>query len=70
MKNGNKTKKSGVSASVPLGLSSALAANPQALRRFTGMTEQQRRQVIEQTSTVTSKAEMRQLVERLNTENF
>ncbi len=53
---------------VPLGLGYALAENAEALKHFAGLSEQRRREVIEQTRSISSKAEMRQFVERLNTE--
>lgn len=53
---------------VPLGLGYALAANAGALKAFAAMSDQRRNEVIEQTRSITSKAEMRQFVERLNTE--
>ena len=54
--------------SVPLGLGDALAANAGALKAFAAMSEQRQSEVIEQTRSISSKAEMRQFVERLNTE--
>lgn len=55
---------------VPLGLGYALAANAGALKTFAAMSEQRQSEVIEQTRSITSKAEMRQFVERLNTEQI
>lgn len=50
---------------VPIGLGYALAENSDALRYFAELSEQRRREVIEQTRSITSKAEMRAFVERL-----
>lgn len=50
---------------VPLGLGYALAENSAALKYFAELSEQRRKEVIEQTRGITSKAEMRAFVDRL-----
>lgn len=50
---------------VPLGLGYALAENSAALKYFAELSEQRRKEVIEQTRAITSKAEMRAFVDRL-----
>ena len=50
---------------VPLGLGYALAENSAALKYFAELSEQRRKEVIEQTRGSTSKAEMRAFVDRL-----
>ncbi len=62
-------KRNEVRPTVPLGLGYALAENPDALKAFSAMTEQQRSEVIERTRSITTKAAMRSFVERLNVEN-
>lgn len=53
---------------VPIGLGYALAENSEALKFFAALSEQRRKEVIEQTRAITSKAEMRAFVERLGQE--
>lgn len=43
---------------LPMGLSMALAKNPQALQRFSAMPPQAQQQVIDHTHSITSKREM------------
>ena len=50
---------------LPLGFGMALAQNEQAMHAFEAMTEAQKRAIIEQTHTVTSRREMQQLVSGL-----
>lgn len=50
---------------VPLGLGYALAENSAALTYFSELSELRRREVIEQSRAITSKAEMRAFVDRL-----
>ena len=50
---------------LPLGLSMALAKDPDANRRFMSMSREQQQQIIEQTHQVQSKQEMQQLVHSL-----
>ncbi len=47
---------------LPMGFSMALAQNPQALTRFSEMTEKQRTAVIDHTHAIGSKREMRAFV--------
>ncbi|MCM1335846.1 MAG: hypothetical protein NC084_07445 [Bacteroides sp.] len=54
---------------VPLGLGYALAENSDALKHFAELSELRRREVIEQSRAVASKAEMRAFVERLGNEH-
>ena len=53
------------SLELPLGCGMALAQNEQAMHAFEAMTEAQKRAIIEQTHTVTSRREMQQLVSGL-----
>ena len=53
------------SLELPLGFGMALAQNEQAMHAFEAMTEAQKRAIIEQTHTVTSRREMQQLVSGL-----
>ncbi|MCD8088243.1 MAG: hypothetical protein LUE22_06625 [Oscillospiraceae bacterium] len=50
---------------VPLGFGMALAQNPDAMDVFAGLTEAQRRQVVEKTGRIHSKEEMRSYVDSL-----
>lgn len=50
---------------VPLGLGYALAENSEALKHFARLSELRRREVIEQSRAITSKAEMRAFVEQI-----
>ena len=55
---------------VPLGLGYALAMNNSALQKFAEMSEEHRKQVIEESRGIASKQEMRQFVENLNTRKW
>ena len=50
---------------VPLGFSMALAQNPDAMDVFSGLTEEQRRQVLSKSRRIRSRAEMRSYVDSL-----
>ncbi len=50
---------------VPLGFGMALAQNPDAMEVFSGLTEDQRRQVLAKTRRIRSKSEMRSYVDSL-----
>jgi len=50
---------------LPLGFSMALAKNPQAMERFSALSEQEQKQWLEQTHQVRSSREMQQLVQGL-----
>ena len=50
---------------IPLGFGMALAQNSEAMTRFSALTEQQRRQLIEGTHSVRSKKEMQAYVDRI-----
>ncbi|MBP0956617.1 MAG: hypothetical protein J5997_04525 [Oscillospiraceae bacterium] len=50
---------------IPLGFGMALAQNSEAMTRFSAMTEEQRRQLIESTHSVRSKKEMQAYVDRI-----
>lgn len=50
---------------VPLGFGMALAQNPDAMDVFSGLTEEQRRQVLSKSRRIRSKAEMRSYVDSL-----
>lgn len=50
---------------IPLGFGMALAQNSEAMTRFSAMTEEQRRQLIEGTHSVRSKKEMQAYVDRI-----
>lgn len=52
---------------LPLGFSMAMAKNPQALTRFSSMSDEQQRSIIEQCRKVTSKKEMQNLVNTIVT---
>ena len=54
---------------LPLGLGMALAQNETAMQRFESMTEAEKIAVIQRTHSVSSKQEMRQLVDSLCTGN-
>ena len=49
----------------PLGFGMALAQNPDAMEVFSGLTEDQRRQVLAKTRRIRSKSEMRSYVDSL-----
>ncbi|MGN1106217.1 MAG: hypothetical protein ACI4RH_06160 [Huintestinicola sp.] len=50
---------------IPLGFGMVLAQNIEAMTRFSAMTEEQRRQIIEGTHSVNSKKEMQAYVDRI-----
>ena len=50
---------------VPLGFGMALAQNPDAMDVFSGLTDEQRQQVLQKSRRVRSKTEMRSLVDSL-----
>ena len=50
---------------IPLGFGMALAQNPDAMDVFSGLTQDQRRRVLEKTSRIRSKEEMRSYVDSL-----
>ncbi len=50
---------------VPLGFGMALAQNPDAMDVFSALTEPQRRQVLDKSRRIRSKAEMRSYVDSL-----
>jgi hypothetical protein len=52
---------------VPIGFSLAMIGDIRAMNAFAGMSEDERREVIEEARNVTSKAEMEKLIERLGT---
>lgn len=51
---------------LPLGLGLALAQNTKALDAFSGMTEQQKKEIIKKTHSIQSKQEMQAFVNSLN----
>ena len=50
---------------IPLGLSMAMAQNPQALDYFAGLSPEQRQEIIDDAHGIRTKAEMKQLVDGL-----
>ncbi|MGN1101677.1 MAG: hypothetical protein ACI4RG_05750 [Huintestinicola sp.] len=50
---------------IPLGFGMALAQNSEAMNRFSAMSDEQRRQLIEGTHSVRSKKEMQAYVDRI-----
>lgn len=50
---------------IPLGFGMALAQNSKAMNRFSAMSDEQRRQLIEGTHSVRSKKEMKAYVDRI-----
>ena len=50
---------------LPLGLGMALAQNEAAMKRFEALSEAEKQALIERTHTVSSKSEMRRLVDSL-----
>lgn len=50
---------------MPLGLGMALAQNPEAMQKFSNLTESKKQEIIQGTHAVTSKAEMKQYVENI-----
>ncbi len=50
---------------MPVGLGMALAMNPEAMERFSALSEQQKQQVINGTHAVKSRREMQQYVQNI-----
>ena len=50
---------------IPMGFGMALAQNPDAMDVFSGLTQDQRRRVLEKTGRIRSKEEMRSYVDSL-----
>lgn len=50
---------------IPVGLGMALAMNPEAMQKFTSLTETKKQEIINGTHAVSSKAEMKQYVENI-----
>lgn len=50
---------------MPLGLGMALAQNPEAMQKFSNLTENQKHEIIQGTHTVKSKEQMKQYVENI-----
>ncbi len=51
---------------MPIGLSMALAQNPEAMRKFAELSEDKKQQIINGTHSVKSKQEMHEYVNKLN----
>ncbi len=51
---------------MPIGFSMALAQNPEAMQKFSLLTEDEKKQIIDGTHEVKSKQEMHEYVNRLN----
>ncbi len=52
---------------MPVGFSMALAQNPKAMKKFSLLSEDEKKQIINGTHSVKSKQEMHEYVNRLNT---
>lgn len=52
---------------MPLGLGMALAMNPEAMQKFSSLTEKQKNEVINGTHAIASKKEMQQYVQNIVT---
>lgn len=52
---------------MPMGFSMALAQNPVALQKFAMLSEDKKKQIIEDTHSVNSKQEMHEYVNRITT---
>lgn len=50
---------------MPMGLGMALAQNPEAMKIFSNLSENQKHQIIEGTHSIASKSEMHQYVENI-----
>lgn len=50
---------------MPVGLSMALAMNPEAMQKFASLPETKKQEIIHGTHTISSKAEMKQYVENI-----
>ncbi len=55
---------------VPIGLGYALAMNSSALEKFAQLSSEHRSKVIEESRSITTKQEMRQFVDNLNSRNW
>lgn len=55
--------------SVPLGFSFALAQNTEAMKVFSGLTEEKQAEILQQAQNVSSKSEMQALVNSLSHQN-
>lgn len=53
---------------MPLGLGMALAQNPEAMQKFALLSDEKKQEIINGTHSVSSKAEMRQYVDRIKSE--
>lgn len=52
---------------LPIGLSMALAGNPEAMQKFAGLSEKQKWQIVSGTHAVESRDEMKKYVENIIT---
>lgn len=52
---------------MPLGLGMALAMNPEAMQKFSSLTEKQKNEVINGTHAIASRKEMQQYVQNITT---
>ncbi len=50
---------------MPVGLGMALSMNPEAMQKFASLSENQKREIINGTHSVSSKKEMKQYVEKI-----
>lgn len=50
---------------MPLGFGMALAQNPKAMEKFSALNESQKQKILNQTHSVSSKAEMQELVDKI-----
>ena len=50
---------------MPIGLGMALAMNPEAMQKFASLPESKKREIINGTHSVSSKAQMRQYVDNI-----
>ncbi|MBQ8435112.1 MAG: hypothetical protein IJX24_03765 [Oscillospiraceae bacterium] len=50
---------------MPVGLGMALAMNPEAMRKFSSLSEAKKQEIINGTHTISSKSEMKQYVENI-----
>ncbi len=47
---------------IPMGLSMALGQNPEAMKKFCSLTDEEQKQIVEQTHFIKSKQEMKSFV--------
>ncbi len=47
---------------IPMGLSMALGQNPEAMKKFCSLSDEEQKQIIEKTHSITSKQEMKSFV--------